>query len=397
MAQSFRLKRFTNVAILKRIDFPLLLEFFQSELAFREFLQRRGLTWTRDVNAFDFEELARILMSPSVDTPDELLDALYFVDNLADPDCYDRILEECRTAGIELGNADPSPEDLTLRVWLANRNILERIHAELYRVRPKKFESYFAAGTLRPVLGNPSATVLASVEADLNEWYEFKKKGRGARVFPFVREDAVWFLIRHGQRIAREGTVEADGESGRVFYRPERFDVAIYYPGTGEIAIHTETKGERRAFCRYFGKHFFGDIEFFRYENPIAKYTLQPLIDSGRDALVCDDVEGLEAIQLRELHIMHNSDQGDVEVRRASEDVFRALENQRRNLQDEESSIQLVKAKFVVRFAGGKERTVTIGPPNGAAFDREADNALVHEWLEKRGFICTPDAEALAA
>jgi hypothetical protein len=179
MAQSFRLKRFTNVAILKRIDFPLLLEFFESDRTFREFLQRRGLTWTRDVDAFDFEELARILMSPSVDTPDELLDALYFVDNLADPDCYDRILEECRTAGIELGNADPSPEDLTLRVWLANRNILERIHAEQYRVRPKKFESYFAAGTLRPVLGNPSATVLAAVEADLNEWYEFKKKGRG--------------------------------------------------------------------------------------------------------------------------------------------------------------------------------------------------------------------------
>jgi hypothetical protein len=71
---------------------------------------------------------------------------------------------------------------------------------------------------------------------------------------------------------------------------------------------------------------------------------LQPLIDAGRDALVCEDVEGLEAIQLRELHIMHNSDQDDIEVRRASEDVFRALENQRRNLQDEEASIQLVKA-----------------------------------------------------
>lgn len=393
MPESFRLKRFTNVAILKRIDFPLLLAFFESDPEFERFLEKRGLTWTRAVEAFDYEGLARILMSPGVDTPDELLDALYFVDNLADPDCYDRILEECGAAGIDLGKTDPSPEDLTLRVWLADRNILERIHAEQYRVRPKKFESFFAAGAKRPPLGEPPAAVLTALETDLNEWYEFKKKGRGARVFPFARDDTVWFLVRHGQRIKREGTVEADGESGRIFYRPEMFDVLIYYPASGELAIHTETKGEQKAYCRYFGKHLFDDIEFFLFENPVAKYTLQPLINLGRDALVCDDIEGIECIQLHELHIAHDSDQEDVEVRRASEDVFRTLENQGRNLKDEESSIQLVKAKFMVRFAGGKERTVIIEPPKTASFDREADNAVIHEWLQKRGFISLVVAE----
>jgi len=387
MAQSFRLKRFTNVAILKRIDFALLIRFFESQAVFRRFLEERGLRWTHDPDQFEFEDLARILMSPGVDTPEALLDALYFVDNLADPDCYERILHECQELEIDLGTGDPSPEDLTLLAWLADPNILERVHAEQYRARPQKFESYFTSMVQRPDMPHLSDELLRQLEDDLNGWYEFKKKGRGARVFPFVREDGVWLLIRHGQRIKREGTVEADGESGSVFYRPEKFDVLILYPQSGELAINTETKGERQAFCLYLGKHLFGDEAFFRFDDPVSKYTLQPLIDHGRQSLLWNDVDGLDGIDLIELHIEHDSEQHDLEIRR-SHDVFRALKDKGRNLADESASIRLVRAKFRVRFVGGKERIVTIEPPNIAAFDRESDSAIIHEWMTRRGFIC---------
>lgn len=359
MPVSFRLKRFTNVAILKRIDFPLLLEFLESDRKFRPFLEGRGMAWEREKSRFDYSELARILMSPDVGTPDELLDALYFVDNLSNPDCYDRILQECQEAGVDLGGKDLSPEDLAIRAWLADRNILERIHAEQYRAKPQRFESYFAGRSDRPDLAYPADTVLAALEADLNEWFHFKQKGRGAKVFVFPREDGVWFLVRHGQRIKREGTVEADDSPGSVFYRPEKFDVLIYYPCNGELAINTETKGERGAYCRRFGKHLFGHIKFFRFDDPISKYTLAPLIALGRDALACGDVQGLRQVLLLELHLAHNSDQDDIEVRKASEDVFRALANQKRTLQNEEASIRLVKAKFHVIFADDKERIRT--------------------------------------
>jgi DNA invertase Pin-like site-specific DNA recombinase len=320
---------------------------------------RRGGPWTfasvrvlgdSAKGQFDYSQLARILMSPDAETPGELLDALYFVDNLSDPDCYDRILQECQEAGIDLGGNDLSPEDLAIRAWLADRNILERVHAEQYRARPQRFESFFAGLADRPDLTYPTDTVLAALEGDLNEWFDFKQKGRGARVFVFARADGVWFLVRHGQRIKREGTVEADESSGSVFYRPEKFDVLIYYPDKGELAINTETKGERRAYCRYLGKHLFGDTEFFRFDDPISKYTLTPLITMGREALRCGDVQGLGLVLLQELHIAHNSDQDDIEVRKASEDVFRALENQNRSLQNEEAAITLVKAKFRVTF-----------------------------------------------
>ena len=392
MAQSLKLKRFTNVAVLKRIEFSLLLEFIESDDRIKTFLVERGLVWTTDPRQFDYNQLARILMSPSVETPDELLDALYFVDGLADPEYYDRILEEAHKAGINLGAEDPSPEDLALRAWLADRNILERVHADQHRVRPKKFQSYFARRDSYFDFDHPSDIVLSKLEDDLDEWFDFKKKGRGTKVFPFFKSDGAWFLVRHGQRIKREGTLEADGESGSIFYRPEKFDVLIYYPDKGELAIHADTKGEREAYCRCLGTHLFGDADFFRFDDAVAKYTLQPLIELGRDALACSDVEGIKHIRLYELHIKHKSGQKDIEARKA-DDVFQALADQQRVLKGEQGSITLVRAKFKVTFDGGKERAVTIEPPNVASFDRESDNAVIHEWLGRCGFIYTHDNE----
>jgi len=44
----------------------------------------------------------------------------------------------------------------------------------------------------------------------------------------------VWFLVRHGEPFTRESIVK-DGESSSVYYRPEKYDVLVYNPETGEI------------------------------------------------------------------------------------------------------------------------------------------------------------------
>lgn len=387
---SFRLRRFSNAAILKRIDTALLRQFLDPH---REFLvTQRSLPWPDEPDDFDHSALAGILMSPSVDTPDELLDALYFVDNLADPDCYDRILDEARDAGIEVcdeDGEDPSPEDLTLRVWLADPMILERVHAEMYRTKPKAFLSFFATRDDRPDLLFPEDTVRTALENELNDWFQWKKKGRGARIFPFPKEDGFWFLVRHGQRIKREGTVEADGDSGSVFYRPEKFDVLIYYPETGELAIYTETKGEQAIYCKLFGKHLFKDDAFSRFESPIAKYTLQPLIDLGRDVLICSDVVGIESIGLYNLEYRRDSEL-DNKRTVGGDDVFADIEANGPDLT--ELGLHPVKAKFRVTFTGGRQRIIGIEPPNRASFDRETDSSMIHDWMTKRGFVLMSSA-----
>ena len=383
---NFKLRRFANAAILKRIDPQLLLDFLRP---FCQFLTGQcDLDWPVDPSDLDHHALANILISPRADMPEELLDALYFVDTLSDDDYFDRLLEESCAAGIDLGSEDPSCEDLTLRIWLYDQSILERMHAEQYRVRAKTFRSYFSSDIHHHDWLTPDAIAHKTLEADLNTWFDFKKKGRGARVFFLPAEDNVWMLVRHGQRIRREGTVESGGESGSVYYRPEKFDVLIYYPQTGELAIHADTKGERGIYCLLIGRHIFADDEFFRFDNPIPKYTLQPLVDSGRDCLACGDVEGMSRVRLYELQLCHDSDQNDIEIRRAN-DVFRALAYQQRFLQDEIEDTTLFRAKFKVSFEDDRERTISIEPPNIASFDHDIDDTIIHNWLTRRGFTLT--------
>jgi len=397
MARTLRLKRFANVAILKRIANSLLIEFLTPYRAF--LVDQRSFPWPTTPGDLDHSALADILMSPTVDTPEELLDALYFVDNLSDPDCYDRLIHEAEEADIDVhgdDGEDPSPEDLTLRIWLADPLILERVHAEMYRSKPKAFLSFFSKRSDRPDLEIPDDGVRTALEDELNDWFHWKKKGRGARVFPFPREDGFWFLVRHGQRIKREGTVEADGESGSVFYRPEKFDVLIYYADTGELAVYTETKGEQEIYCRLFGKHLFDDEDFFEFKSPAAKYTLQPLIDLRRDALVCSDVAGIEAIELYRLEYCRDLDYANVRIV-GGDDVFSDIEANGPDLS--EQGLILVKAKFRITFTDGRTRIISVEPPNRAVFDRETDSPMIHDWMSKRGFIAfvhneeTADAE----
>ena len=52
---------------------------------------------------------------------------------------------------------------------------------------PKKFESFHPVSVRLPDFRLPPSEVLSALEADLNAWYTFKKKGRGARIFVFPR------------------------------------------------------------------------------------------------------------------------------------------------------------------------------------------------------------------
>ena len=150
------------------------------------------MEWPDDPRDLDYHGLADALLSPQVSTCEDLLDSLYFVDTLSDEDYYDRLLEEADAAEIDLGPEDPSPEDLTLRIWLADRGVLERVHAEQYRTRPKTFRSYFCKTNNDFNWSSPDTVTHKKLEDDLNTWFDFKRKGRGARVFTFPSEDSVW-------------------------------------------------------------------------------------------------------------------------------------------------------------------------------------------------------------
>lgn len=380
MASSFKLRRFSNPSILKSIARPLLLKFLQPHEAF---FSGRGFALT-DTDAFDYDELASILMSPAEDTPEGLMDALFFVDEMSVHTLFDDLVHEAEAADVDLGPTDETTAaDVTIRVWLADPDVLQQLHAERFLTKAKSFQSFLSVSSDLPKVRKPSAAKLRALEEDLNDWFETKKRGRGTRVFAYFRDGFIWFLVRHGEPYKREGTLQ-NGAPSSIFFRPEKFDVLNYNHELGELAIHAGTKGEKKAYCELFGKHIFGSREFFDVEGRGGKYTLAPIREVGRACLVCTDVAGIEYVQLAELHIRHDSHQYHVEKQTAT-DVFQALEDIGRSIPE---SGALVKASFRVKFKNAvRPRTVVIRPPHVAIFDRESDSDLLNEWMTKRGFI----------
>ena len=275
---TFTLRRFSCPETLKAIAAKRLLAFLKPH---QSFLLSRGVTLPQSATdgELDHEELARVFMTPDCNTPKELIDALYFVDEMATPEGMDALLAEAKQQELKLApGSDHSPADIAVQIWLLNSDILERKHAEHYLAKVRSFESYQMDHFKRPAFKRPSDKQLDALASDLDDWFEEKKRGRGSRIFMCEKDDGVWFLVRHGDPFKREESIDG-GSASSIYYRPLKPDVLVYSPQIGELRINARSKGEKELYRSKFGKHVFGDENIFP---GTEKYTLDPLREPGR-------------------------------------------------------------------------------------------------------------------
>ncbi len=381
---TFSLRRFSNPESLRAIHPEHLLGFLNP---FREFLAGRGLELpaTPTPEDFDYDTLLAIVMDPGADTPAALIDALYYVHEMATDDGMDALLEVAAEHSLQIGSrADQSAADVAMQIWVLDPERVQQKHAEQFLVHARSFEYYQCNAAKPPKFTVPRAEVLRALEQDLDTWFEQKRRGRDARVFPFPKDDGVWFLVRHGSPYRREGSIR-DGEPSSVHYRPLRFDVIVYDPRIGEIRINAASKGEKTLYREEFGKHLFGDSEFFPGTN---KYDLGPLRRDGEESWVCTDVPGMEWVRLREIQLLWGGAHGEIEIRRAS-DVFAAYGVRGRQLPERP---RMIRASFEVKFENCRRpRSVIVRPSNIAQYTRDADSSIIESWLTKRGFIVSQE------
>ncbi len=129
---TFTLRRFSCPETLKAIAPARLLAFLKPH---RRFFLTRGLTLPQSASngELDYEELAKVFMTPDTKTPKELIDAIYFVDEMATDEGMDALLEEAAKHKLKLApGSDHSPADIAVQIWLADKDILERKHAEQF-------------------------------------------------------------------------------------------------------------------------------------------------------------------------------------------------------------------------------------------------------------------------
>lgn len=376
---TFRLRYFSSPSVLRAITPSRLLEFLSP---FNGFFAAQGYDLPQaDDDRIDYQKLIDIFMSPSESTPSDLVDALYLVDEMSTHEEMVTLIEAAEQEGIVLDDGDEhTPADIAIQIWLQNSELLERKHAEKFAYKPKSFEYYQTDHEQPPTFTSLSASKRASLESDLSDFFETKKRGRGARVFVYPDENEVRFLVRHGEPFKREESL-AGTDVGSVCYRPLKYDVIVYDRRLGELRVNARLVGEKKKYRELFGKHVFGDNDCFP---GTAKYTLEPLRELGADALACFDVDGIESIVLTEVDFFWGGAQGEIEIRKAT-DVFAALEARGRTIPER---ARIIKAVFKVKFADSKTpRSVKICPSNVAEYGRDHDASMIEEWLRLRGFL----------
>jgi len=370
---TYRLRHFSRPDTLRAISQSKLREFLTPH---QQFLAQHGLDVSVADTDLDLEVLSGLFMDPVPDTPGDLINALVYVDEMATPEAMDSLLAEI-DVNIE-NKGDLTPADLALQIWITDRSIIERKHAEFGLVRPRSYD-HFQSGK-RKALKSPAKKTIAALEQDLDCWFEKHHRGKGARVFVFLKEDSVWLLVRHGDTYRREGRLDGS-EPTSVHFRPVKYDIAVYQPDTGELRVNAKSDNEKELYRQLIGRHLFHSDEYFRGEE---KYSLEPLRTCGPASLNCIDIDGLEWIRLKEYQILFPGNPWQV-VSRKSDDMFALLERQGRTIHE---SGQLLRATFAVKFRDCKRpRSVSIQSGNKTSLTRDDDSALVEKWLVARGFI----------
>ena len=379
---TFKLRQFSHPEFLKQVAPERLLQFLEPHAAF---LKSRGFSFpaTADAKNLDYQSLANIFAALDTDVvpPKDLVDGLFFLDEMSTQEGMDSLLTEVERQGLTLDeDVDQSPGDIAVQVWFLDRDILERKHAEQYLIKPRTYEYYQSTVDLSRKKYSFSPKIIQNLEDVLNDEFEKKKRGRNARVFMVPNGDEISFLIGHGNTYKREGSIEG-GKPSSVFFRPEIFDVVVFSKIVSKLRIKAGSKWEKELYRTRFGKHLFGNKDFFPGKQI---YTLEPLRDSGADCLSCFNVDGIEWVKLIEIHYYWGGVQKEIEIRKA-EDIYAALEARGKTIPEK---VRIIQAKFRFKFLNSKTpRTVKIRPGNVVEYTRDDGNNLVEEWMKNRGFI----------
>lgn len=358
-----------------------------------EFLDRHGIDAGAHPSQRDLTRLSEILLDPGHDVPDSLIDALLHIDEMADEDGMQKLMEAVEARGIDLALPPlPTPADVATRVWLRCRDVIERAHVEHRVLRTQSFGIYLRGpGKGGPGIADIDSRV-ASLEEALRAHHAKRHRGAACRLFHFMNGDVLTIAIRRGGTLRREGCIEND-EPSTVQYQPIRFECIVLDLADWELRMTRGSKRDTAAYREAVGAHLAGDPAFF--EPYLPKFNLDPIMHDGRGCLICNDIVGISRVQLVEVEIDHDDGIGSRDIKR-SDDLFRAFETQAFRLPP---GARITRARFAFTFDDSprKPRTAEVSVWNRLRCSRSCDAAVVNEFLRKRGFFAEADHVALAS
>jgi hypothetical protein len=258
---TFTLRHFSSAESLQAVQAKYLMDLLDKHAAY---FATRGV----DFGSFnghgpDYEAIAAVLMTPDEQTPSELIDDLYYVDEMATADAMDGLLDAAAAAGVKLDVGDePTPADVAVQVRLRAPALLEQKHAEHFLLAaPPDLRVLPVAGWRRHEVPGARSQEAAGLRGRARHSTRGDEARADLQALRVPAPDGVWFLVRRGDPFKREGSIEKTGMTS-VYYRPEKYDVLKYDEGLGELSINAE--GNKKLVAHYrelVGVLLFGDAE----------------------------------------------------------------------------------------------------------------------------------------
>ena len=247
----YNLRRFSKPESLRQIEPELLLAFMHRfpELNIE----------LKDDGTIDYDKLGQRLASSTGKIDPSMFDALSLIDEMSSDRNFDLLQDTVgnKPYSAKLGD-DASAADLALLLWLNEPRKLEQLHAKFSGKAPRSFVYFYGESIGKKKMAPPSRNLRQKLARLLNRIFHRKRRGRTVRIVVFEEQDEYCFLLRKGEPITRDSSITPDGDTDCIYYRPERFDIAVLRPKIAEIrlAIYRKAPWIVEAYRTMFGYVF---------------------------------------------------------------------------------------------------------------------------------------------
>ncbi len=377
-----RAAKFSRPNVLKKIKTENLIALLQPH---RDYLAARGFAWPQsEKEPLNVEKLAHVLASPHLTTPPELVDSLELIDVLADEQQYFDFEGEHHGLVLKLQAPLDSPGDIALKILMHSPEIAWRAF-DKRAVRVKRTLASFLADESKP-FRDPTKERIKKLEAELAPWFESTNRSGTCRIHALREDGSHALVIRHGDPVARVGTLTEKGESSSVLFRPERLDVAFYNPQSREWLISGGSRLLKEKYREKLGQVLHGSANAL---TPSDRYTLEPL-RKGFDLLVESGVAAVRTATLKEVTIVLPD---GVQMSLKKCNVFAEL---MRQLDQHRDALEFVEATFALLLSNQRRWLHVVVSPNRNSVSVTSSASIVDAWLEDRGFVTHANVEVLA-
>jgi hypothetical protein len=379
----FRL--FGNLAFLQSLDKEGILSRFLSE--YRTYFTRQGL----DVDALSNDDacarrLLEIFTRPDERMPGELLRDLYVLDELADEDGHQRILDEADRLKMDLRSipSDICAGDFAITVFLRHSRLIRICHEKTIARQVKRYYEYRSRDQQRFTLIDIEAGTRVA-KAALGPWFEERRRTRKCETFVYRDGDEIRILITHGGLFRADGNITHRLELSRIPWRPQKHDSIIYDMRTGVLKVHARLEAERQVYRETLGQALASDAGFF-LAGPC--YTLEPLRSNSGVLTLVDGVNGARLTE-----VVVEADSADCRQAQLKGDNLTKVVAGRGDTSVPAGEI--VRACFALSYTtGGRARKLEVRLPNVADHDRDRDGIINKDFLRANGLVVVNHADA---